>query len=290
MPRMIRKLFGLAPIMDENQGFSPSPVALKLASKSKTDYDHSVYDNPYQGGKRRILMVCTEERYMTMKNGERFSTGNHPVEMLVPLLHLEQAGFAVDIYTPTAESAKVEMWAMPREDEAVLGVYEKYKSQLEKPGSLKELVQNGLDKASDYVAVFIPGGHGAMLGLPENEDLNEVLHWSFENDKFIFSICHGPAALLAADRGAGKESFLFNGYEMAVFPDSMDKITPLLGYMPGSMPWYFGEKLQSLGVKIINKKANGSCHRDRNLISGDSPDAANPFGKMAAEALLSKFN
>jgi molecular chaperone Hsp31 and glyoxalase 3 len=26
----------------------------------------------------------------------------------------------------------------------------------------------GLDSATDYTAVFIPGGHGAMLGLPED--------------------------------------------------------------------------------------------------------------------------
>jgi len=28
-----------------------------------------------------------------MKNGKKFSTGNHPVEMLVPMLHFKKAGF-----------------------------------------------------------------------------------------------------------------------------------------------------------------------------------------------------
>ena len=44
------------------------------------------------------------------------------------------------------------------------------------------------------------------------------------------------------------------------------------------------------GVEIINKKANGSCCEDRKLITGDSPDAANEFGKLAARALLAEMN
>lgn len=51
-----------------------------------------------------------------MENGKKFSTGNHPIEMLAPMLHLEQAGFEIGIYTPTGDSVKIEMWAMPEED------------------------------------------------------------------------------------------------------------------------------------------------------------------------------
>ena len=61
---------------------------------------------------------------------------------------------------------------------------------------------------------------------------------------------------------------------------------PKIGYLPGTMPWYFGEKLEELGVTITNKLATGHTHQDRKLISGDGPLAANDFGKMSAEALL----
>ena len=107
----IRKLFGIAPKIENDGSFSPSPVALRLATKSKTNYDHKVYPNPYKGSQPKVLMVCCEENNMTMKNGKRFFTGNHPVEMFVPMLHLEQAGFEIDIYTPTGKPAEIEMWA-----------------------------------------------------------------------------------------------------------------------------------------------------------------------------------
>jgi molecular chaperone Hsp31 and glyoxalase 3 len=282
-----RKLLGTAPKPESDGSFSPSPLALKMATKSKTDYDHRTYPNPYQGKRNKVLMICSDEDNMAMENGKRFLTGNHPVEMMVPMLHLEQAGFDIDICTLTGKPVKIEMWAMPEEDEAVNGIYDKYKSRFKSPNSLSEFVSNSMNDDSPYIAAFIPGGHGAMLGLPESRDVEAVINWVHQSDRYMLAICHGPAALLAATLSGDNNDFPYRGYKVAVFPDSLDKMSPLLGYLPGPMPWYFGEKLQNLGVEIINKKANGSCHQDRKLITGDSPDAANAFGVMAAEALLS---
>lgn len=285
----LKKLLGLAPQADAQGGFTPSPIALKLTTRKTSDYDDTDFSRDAQVESKKILMVCTEERYMTMRNGKKFSTGNHPLEMLVPMLHLEKAGFEFDVYTPNGRPVAVEMWAMPESDQRVKAIYEKYKPNFEKPFSLKELSPQALD-AADYLATFLPGGHGAMLGLPENEDLKRLIQWGHDKDRYMLAICHGPAALLAAQLKSPKESFPYRGYKMAVFPDSLDKKTPALGYIPGHMPWYFGEKLQELGVQIINTKANGSCFQDRKLITGDSPNAANEFGKMAARALLAELD
>ena len=70
----IKAMFGMAPKDDGRGGFTPSSVALKLATKSKTDYDHAEYPDALQGSTAKVLMVCTEERYMTMANGVKFST------------------------------------------------------------------------------------------------------------------------------------------------------------------------------------------------------------------------
>ena len=285
---MIKKLLGIRPAPTEDGAFSPSKLALKLATSSKTDYDHTVYPEKYTGGKLKILMVCTEEKNMTMANGKQFSTGNHPVEMLVPMLHFKKAGFETDIYTPTGKTAKIETWAFPEKDQAVQGIYDEYKDRFEHPGSLAVLVNPDFQVSSDYIGVFIPGGHGALLGLPENRDLKKLLQWFHEKDLLTLSICHGPAALLAANIDERRESFIYKGYSIAAFPDPVDKITPLIGYMPGKLTWYFGEKLKELGVNIINKKADSTCYKDRNLITGASPDAANDFGKLASTELLKK--
>lgn len=280
----LRNLFKAAPTPTADGAFQPSPLALKLATSSKTDYDGGAYANPCTGGDRRVLMVCTEERNMTMANGKKFSTGNHPVEMGLPMLHLLAAGFEIDIVTPTGAPAVIEVWAMPREDEAVMKLYRDYADAFANPGSLADFVANSMTDDAPHVAVYLPGGHGAMLGLPENEDLGKLLRWAHKRDLFTLAICHGPAALLAAGDGP---SFIYDGYKIAAFPDAVDKQTPMIGYMPGHMPWKFGEKLNALGVEIINSKADATCHVDRRLVSGASPKAANAFGRLAAETLLS---
>jgi molecular chaperone Hsp31 and glyoxalase 3 len=285
---MIKKLMGLNPQETEDGAFSPSPLALKLATSSQTDYDHTKYSKKAEGGKNKILMVCTEERNLTMANGKQFSTGNHPVEMLVPMLHFKKAGFDIDVCTPTGKSAKIEMWAFPKKDRAVQEIFEEFKSQFDHPKNLKTFVESQMEQSTAYIAVFIPGGHGAMIGLPESRELKELIQWSSRKNLMMLSICHGPAALLAASIEESSDKFIYKGYKMAVFPDAVDKQTPLIGYMPGHLTWEFGKKLKSLGVKIVNRKADKTCFHDRNLITGASPKAANEFGKLATSVLLER--
>ncbi len=280
---IFQRLLGMAPSSTPDGAFMPSPMALKLATSSKTDYDGGVYEKRYVGRSKRVLMVCTEERNMTMANGKKFSTGNHPVEMGVPMLHLLAAGFEIDIVTPTGKPVAIENWAMPRDDVQVMRLYREYANAFAKPGSLASFAADSLTEETPFIAVFIPGGHGAMLGLPDNRDLGKVLYWAHKQDLFTMAICHGPAALLAANDG---KAFIYSGYKIAAFPDAVDKQTPMIGYMPGHLPWKFGEKLAGLGVTIVNTKADATCHVDRHLISGASPKAANSFGRLSAETLL----
>ncbi|MGJ1419020.1 glyoxalase III HchA [Sphingobacterium spiritivorum] len=275
------------PVFD-GTGYEPSAFSRAMFVTPKTDYDHTVYENANSNKNKKILVVCTEERYMEMKNGKKFSTGNHPVETLVPLLHLEAAGFEADIYTATGKPVALEMWAMPSEDKAVKEILVRYEDQLDKPKSLRKFVTDNMETSVEYVAVFIPGGHGAMLGLPENEDLKKIINWSIDKDIFMLAICHGPAALLAASVKESPEDFPYKGYQINSFPDEIDTKTPEIGYVPGEMPWFYGAKLEALGIEILNTDISGACHVDRKLITGDSPLAANAFGKVSAKALLEK--
>jgi molecular chaperone Hsp31 and glyoxalase 3 len=186
---------------------------------------------------------------------------------------------------------------MPDNDDDVKKIYAEYESTLNNPKSIANFVKNDMADSEDYAAIFIPGGHGAMLGLPEDQNLGELLRWGHNRDLFTLAICHGPAALLSAnlngsDKADGKSErdFIFKGYKMVAFPTGMDKQMPKIGYLPGTMPWYFGDKLEDLGVTISNKLATGNTHQDRKLISGDGPLAANEFGKISAKALLKELS
>ncbi|TWT10702.1 glyoxalase III HchA [Reyranella sp. CPCC 100927] len=274
------------PDQAEDNAFFPSPYSLGQFTSSKSDLGDADYPNAYREGRWKVLMIATDERYLLMQNGTMFSTGNHPVEMLLPMYHIDKAGFDVDIATLSGNPVKLELWALPKEDEAVQSVYRKYLDKLKRPLKLSDVIEKNLGDNSDYIAVFIPGGHGALIGIPQSLDVKTVLRWAMNKDKHIISLCHGPAALLAAGIGEAKEDYIFKGYKICVFPDDIDRKTPDIGYMPGAMPWFIGEKLRELGVEILNSDITGETHQDRKLITGDSPFASNNVGKAAARALL----
>ena len=223
-----------------------------------------------------------------MKNGKLFSTGNHPIESLVPMLHLKNAGFDFEIATPTGKPVVFEMWAFPNEDENVKAIYNEYKSSFQQPIKLTDFITHSFVNDSSFAAVFVPGGHGAMIGIPEDRNVAKVLHWAHENDLFTITLCHGPAALLSTT--LDNQKFLYEGYKMAVFPDAIDEMTPMVGYLPGYMINGVSERLKKLGANIVNTESDKTVHIDRRLITGASPLASNELGKIAAETLLKELN
>lgn len=281
-----KKLLGIAPKLESDGSYSPSKIALKLATSAKTDFENISYKK-YNGNKSKILAIFTEQKNMTMKNGKKFSTGNHPVEALLPMLHLKNAGFDFEIVTPTGKPVIFEMWAFPNEDEHVKAIYNEYKSSFEKPKKLKNFIDDSFTNTESYAAVFVPGGHGAMLGIPEDKNVGKILNWAHENDLFTITLCHGPGSLLATT--LDNQNFLYKGYKMAVFPDSVDRQTPMIGYLPGHMPFGLSDRLKNLGANIVNSKSDNTVCLDRKLITGASPLASNELGKLAATTLLKEL-
>jgi len=283
---MLKKLLGIVPKQESDGSYSPSKLALKLGTVDTTDFENISYSK-YQGEKSKILVIFTQQKNMKMQNGKLFSTGNHPIEALLPMLHLKNAGFDFVIATPTGKPVVFEMWAFPEKDEYVNAIYNEYKTSFEQPQSLEDFRDNSLSDTASYAAVFIPGGHGSMLGIPEDQNVGKILNWAHDNDLFIISLCHGPGSFLATT--LNDQSFIFEGYKMAVFPDSVDKTTPKVGYLPGYMPWGLSEKLKSLGANIVNTKSDKTVCLDRKLITGASPLASNELGKLAAQTLLNEL-
>lgn len=281
-----RELTGFEPVQQPNGTFIPSPSSLKVAAPEKTDYDHATYPNALFGSDKKVLVICTQDGTLVTQNGDRFDTGNHPVELFVVLLHLEKAGFGIDIATSTGLPVPIETWAMPTEDQAVMDIVARYQTRLNAPLSLDNVIAQDLGDASPYVAVFIPGGHGAVLGLPHSLQVKDVLQWALATNRHLISLCHGPAAFLSLSEGELPENFPLKGYSYASFPDSSDTIMTGLGYLPGKMPWFFNEKLEQLGMDSVSLLPVGKTHEDRRLLTGDGPMAANELGGMAARRLL----
>ena len=105
------------PILMDDGSFEPSRLSRLIAVKAKTDFSDAVYE-PYTGSKK-VLVLATELKDLPMQNGKKFSTGNHPTEAFLPLLHLSKAGFEIVIATPTGKAVQLEEWAFPHADQKV---------------------------------------------------------------------------------------------------------------------------------------------------------------------------
>lgn len=98
-----------------------------------------------------------------------------------------------------------------------------------------------------------------MNDIPQSKTIGDILRWADANSRYYISLCHGPASMLAADIGkpAGSK-FIYEGYKIVVFPDSLDSGTNIdMGYIPGKMQWLVGEELKKLGVILVNKGMTG---------------------------------
>ena len=62
---MFKKLLGIAPKLESDGSYSPSKLAIKLGTVSKSDFEDIAYTK-YKGSKSKILVIFTEQKNMKM--------------------------------------------------------------------------------------------------------------------------------------------------------------------------------------------------------------------------------
>jgi putative intracellular protease/amidase len=150
---------------------------------------------------------------------------------------------------------------------------------LRQPRCLSELTDSEILSCD---GVFIPGGHGAMVDLPDNADVGRVLRLMYDAGKLIAALCHGPAALLSAPEAEG--AWLFDGYRMTAFTDEEEGQTKA-GKI--GMPWTLEAALKNRGAVFDDGDAAWMPHVviDRNLITAQNEGSS----ETAACAVLKRL-
>jgi len=137
----------------------------------------------------------------------------------------------------------------------------------------------GVDRAM-FDGVFLPGGHGVMWDLPENEELAALLgEYDFEG-KIIAAVCHGPAGLVGAVRADGQA--LVAGRKVTGFSNAEEKAVGL----DGVVPFLLESRLRELGGVYESAGAfEPHAVRDGFLITGQNPMSSELVGEMILAAL-----
>ncbi len=147
----------------------------------------------------------------------------------------------------------------------------------------RDLSQMSDEEILSFDAVFLPGGHGAMVDLPSNVDVGRAVRLLHLREKTVATVCHGPAAFLSA--GSGPEgAWLFDGYKLVSVTDEEEKQIP---YGKLGMSWSLERELKNNGAVFDDGDAAWVSHVvvDRNLVTGQNPDSS----EAMAEAILKKL-
>lgn len=65
-------------------------------------------------------------------------------------------------------------------------------------------VSEFVSRASEFSAVFLPGGHGTALDFADCKELKAIIEDVYSNNGIVSAVCHGPCGLVSiVDKASG---------------------------------------------------------------------------------------
>ncbi|TLP79153.1 type 1 glutamine amidotransferase domain-containing protein [Maribacter sp. ACAM166] len=134
--------------------------------------------------------------------------------------------------------------------------------------------------ASDYDAVFYPGGHGPLWDLANDAISIKLIETFNEQEKPIGFVCHAPAALKNVKGTDGNP--LVKGKKVTGFTNTEEEAVQLTEVVP-----FLVEDMLKENGGIYSKKEDWAAYaiQEGNLITGQNPASS----ELVAEKLLASL-
>ena len=217
---------------------------------------------------KHILMVVTTADKMN----DDHKTGLWLSEFGEAYLEFAKKGYEVTVASPLGGKA-------PVDDRSLQG--DVPQEMLDTAIHLENTVKlDSISDVSGFDAVFLPGGHGTMFDLPDNEKLHAVIRELYEDNKIVAAVCHGPAGLVGVTLSDGTP--LVAGKTVTAFTDEEERETTLDQFMP----FLLETRLRELGANFVGA-ANWTNHLqvEGNLITGQNPQSTISVAKEVIKQL-----
>lgn len=227
----------------------------------------------------RVLTVLSAADKWTRADGSTYDTGIWAEEFIVMDEALINAGFSVDLATPGGVSPTIDALSL---DTKIIGqeTAERYREYLAQNAKRlnNPLVLADIDP-DQFDAIVIPGGHGPVEDLYKDPDIGRILVRANTASKLIAAVCHGPAALLAANDENG---WPFAGRRMTSFTDEEE----IEFGTAANAPWLLADSLRKRGA-VFEQGPNWGSYvvRDRNLLTGQNPTSTAALAEAVIGAL-----
>ena len=220
----------------------------------------------------KVLIVLTSHSELG-DTGKK--TGFWVEEFAAPYYELADAGVEITLASPKGGLAPVD----PKSEEAEAQT--KLTRRLDQDEPLKQKLAHTLKlsdvKASDYDAVFYPGGHGPLWDLAQDAESIALIEAFQQQGKPMALVCHAPCALLKAKLPNGDP--LIKGKQVTGFSDTEEAAVKLTQIVP----FLLEDELKMAGGHYSKGPDWGVYVKtDAMLITGQNPASS----AEAAKALL----
>ncbi|KAK2036844.1 DJ-1/PfpI family protein [Colletotrichum somersetense] len=224
----------------------------------------------------KVLVVLTSTN-KTEKSGKPI--GWYLPELAHPYDVLKEAGVEMTFASPKGgvaplDPASVEMFSS---DPSSKNFLENHKDVWENTETLSKFV----GRASEFDAIFYPGGHGPMYDLAFDADSHKLIAEFAAQSKPIASVCHGPASIVNAKTNDGE--YLIKGKRVTGFSNTEEDQA---GYT-AEMNFLLEDRLKENGGKYETADApwGEKVVVDGIVITGQNPASALGVGKAIVKAL-----
>ncbi|MCJ2084748.1 type 1 glutamine amidotransferase domain-containing protein [Methylobacterium sp. E-005] len=224
-----------------------------------------------------ILMITTSA---TTLGAAGRPTGLWLEELAVPYYAFTEAGAAIRIASIAGGPVPVDPHSVkPRGENPAL--VERFLGDAAAQAAMA--ATEPVADAAPADAVFLPGGHGTMVDLPESAALAALLGRAWVAGAIVAAVCHGPAGLVNAWDAEGVP--LVRGRRVTAFSDSEERAVGL----DAAVPFLLETRLRALGAHYASgPDFEPFAIADGRLVTGQNPASSAPAARLVLDALVTR--
>ncbi len=225
---------------------------------------------------KHILMVLTSHDKLGNTDEK---TGFWVEEFAAPYFAFKDAGYEITLASPLGGQPpidpKSELADFQTADTQRFDSDEQVKDQLSNTLKLNQV------NASDYDAVFYPGGHGPLWDLVDDVDSIALIQSTIEANKPVATVCHSSAVLLNIKDN--NDAYLINKKAVSGFTNNEEAAVELTQIVP----FLLEDELIKRGADYQRAADwNPFAVQDGLIISGQNPASST----LVAQKLITHLN
>ncbi|MGY3052588.1 putative intracellular protease/amidase [Pedobacter sp. UYEF25] len=218
---------------------------------------------------KKIAIIITSHKELLNTDS---TTGLWIGEFTDPYYEFVDQGYQVALASPKGGKPPID--TMSELTAHISGSNRRFYDDLEAQNVLNNTLKLEEISASDYDAVFYPGGHGPIFDLAKNEASGKLILDFFSKRKPVAMVCHGPAALIKA---AELDASVLKGKRVTGFSNTEEK----LALRADTIPYTLENRLRELGGDYRTGPIPfaSNVEIDGLLITGQNPLSAGPVAR-----------